>query len=186
MPRKHPNRAGADPNHSVLMEFNAPVGPPGPAWPLRFPGFRNLYLPSGSLCLIERRTRGGRPIRVLVLERSMSPFYPPREFWKMQQTFLETKRAGRGLRWIAFYPGRKRPRYVFRPIFRHEVIQHHLSFIRKRASELGPGRPRKVDYEELRQYHRKYPTLSQTRIAQLFKVSRPVVARALRSKALSK
>src|SRR6266849_5400629 len=101
MARK-PRRAGISsaPNF-VLFEFNSPVGP-GVTWPLRCPGFRDLYLPAGSLCLIERSS--GRPSRILVLDRSVSPFYPPREFLKMSQSFREAKKEGRAVRWIAFYP----------------------------------------------------------------------------------
>ena len=173
MPRKR-RRAGAKHggDASFLMEFNPPIGP-GPVWPLRFPGFRALYLPTGTVCLIERSDPGGPPNRILVLNRSLSPFYPPREFWRMRQLFRKMKREGQELPWIAFYPGRSRPQYVRRPLLPQETLSHVKFFFGR------PGRKKKVDYDVIRQFHREHPSLSQAGIARRLKVRRPTVGRAL-------
>jgi hypothetical protein len=175
MPRKNPRAVTSSADHVDVIEFRPPIGK-GAAYPLKFPGFQPLYLPFGSVCLVERHDRTGRPYRILILDRSISLFLPSREFRTVQKWFREVAKERSAIRWIAFYPGRKSPQYVFRPIPPLMTVAKYFSFFRQARKS---GRPRKTDYEVIRQYQREHPRASHQMIARRLTLRRATVTRAL-------
>lgn len=177
MARKRPRLETSQSHQLFLTDFQPPISSrKGPVEAWRFPGFRPLFLPVGTVCLIERPDSDGPPSRILILNRSVSLFHKPREFWRLRQVFQTARRDGEPLCWIAFYPGRRKPQYVFLAIPRDVATNlHHFS------GGGFPGRPKKVAYDAIRQFHREHPKSSQARIAKRFGVSRPTVTRALGS-----
>jgi hypothetical protein len=172
MTRKNP---GAGTSSREVIEFWPPVSK-GAAYPLKYPGFRPLYLPFGSVCVVERPDRTQSPDRILVLDRSISPFLPSREFRELQKRLRKWTKAGSTIRWIAFYPGRKSPQYVFLPIPPQMAEGKYFIFLRHPRKR---GRPRETDYEVIRQYQRAHPQSSHQMIASRLGLRRATVTRAL-------
>lgn len=173
----HPPKQRGRDDASVLLEYQPPIGPGVRfAEALHVSGFKNLYLAAGSLCLIERAKIGGPVIRVLVLDRTISPFYPPRDFWVMSRTFSKRNKEGGEFRWIAFYRGFRRPRYVFRSIPRGIKIWRFKFFNHPKTR--GPKRT--VNYREINSYKQHHPNLSHAQLAKRFRCARSTIARVLK------
>jgi hypothetical protein len=175
MPRKKPRAVTSTQHHFDPIQILTPLGE-GAVTPLKVQGFRPVYLPFGSLCLIERLNPGGSPCRILVLDHYVSPFLRAREFRRLQQRFREVTKAGRAIRWIAFYPGRRSPQYIFLSIPSHMAAKKWFSFF---GGGRKPGRPRSANYKAVYKYQRDHPKLSHQGIARRLKLPRSTVSRIL-------
>lgn len=168
--------------HLDLLQMPHVIGPGRSVLPLKALGFRPLYLPAGSLCLIERPYRGGMPYRILVLNCSIPPFLQSRHFLKLNRLFWEATKAGKATAWMAFFPGRKSPKYVTLPIPPPLAAMARSSVFVGRGKR---GRRKKVDYQAIHNYRLLHPKLSHQGIARRLRLPRSTVSRILGTEDLS-